>query len=369
MKLTIAKDELAKALQAVLNVVSSKSTLPVLSNVLLNADEETLDVTATDLDVTVTATVEAAIDRSGSLTVPAKRFFAIARELQPGDIEVEADDDGVCSLRAGSSFYKIKGLPAEDYPPFPEMSEEPTLTLPQVTVKAMLKRTSFAVSTDETRYVLNGIHVSVKDHKVTMVATDGRRLAFTDEEVELSDDISVDLIIPTKAITELSRLLHEEGEVEIQAGANQAAFSMKNEGKRTARLITKLVDGSYPNYKQVIPAEPGDRITLVKEEFLQALRRAEIMTSDKANSVKLTFMRNRLAITANTPDIGEGNESLAINYKGKEMNIAFNPAFLMDPLKALDGDEIYFELIDEVSPGVIKVNDPFLYVIIPMRTN
>ena len=234
-------------------------------------------------------------------------------------------------------------------------------------MRAMLRKTSFAVSTDETRYVLNGIYMSLKDHKITMVATDGRRLALTDEEVDINPDSQSEFIVPTKTINELNRLLQQTGDIEIKFTENQALFNLKGENGYSVVVITKLVEGNYPNYKQVIPAEAAERVTLAREELLQALRRAEIMTSEKSNSVKLTFSKNNLTITANTPEVGEARESIAINYKGKDLAIAFNPGYLMDPLKALENDEVFLELTDELSPGVVKINGPFLYVIMPMR--
>jgi DNA polymerase-3 subunit beta len=202
---------------------------------------------------------------------------------------------------------------------------------------------------------------------MTMVATDGRRLALADEEADISEKSSGEFIVPAKAVTELNRLLQEKGEAEIKLGENQASFQLKDEKGFSVLLITKLIEGNYPNYKQVIPTETKERIPLVREEFLQALRRAEIMTSEKANSVKMTFGKNSLSITANTPEVGEARESLAVNYKGKEMAIAFNPRYLIDALSALTEDEVFFELIDELSPGVLKINGPFLYVVMPMR--
>jgi len=185
--------------------------------------------------------------------------------------------------------------------------------------------------------------------------------------VDLSTDSQAEFIVPTKAINELNRLLQPKGEVTVKFSENQALFELKGESGYSVVLITKLVEGNYPNYNQVIPAEATERVGLGREEFLQALRRAEIMTSEKSNSVKLTFSKNNLTITANTPEVGEGRESIAVNYKGKELAIAFNPGYLMDPLKALENDEVFMELTDELSPGVIKINGPFLYVIMPMR--
>src|SRR5215212_8047146 len=200
-----------------------------------------------------------------------------------------------------------------------------------------------------------------------MVATDGRRLALVDEEADVADKSQGEFIIPSKAVNELTRLLTDKGEVDVNFSENQASFTLKSEKCPGALIITKLIEGNYPNYRQVIPAETKERISLPREEFMHALRRAEIMTSDKQNSVKLAFTKNNLAITANSPDVGEARETMAINYKGKDMAIAFNPGYVIEPLNALDNDEVYLELIDELSPGVVKINGPFLYVVMPMR--
>jgi DNA polymerase-3 subunit beta len=367
MKLTIAKDQILNGLQAVQNVVGSRTTLPILSNVLLRAEENRLALTATDLDVTVSCSVSATVTRPGGTTLPAKKLFSIVRELGTMEIEIEVDEKQSCSIRSGSSFFKMSGLPPEDFPPMPQFADRTSICLPQDKMKVMMKRTGFAVSTDETRYVLNGLFLSFKEHKVTMVATDGRRLALADEEVEIGPENQAEFIIPTKAVNELTRLLQDKGDLQIVFTENQAAFNLRDDKGFNVLLITKLVEGTYPNYRQVIPAESKERVPLIREEFLQALRRAEIMTSDKSNSVKLAFTKNNLSITSNTPDVGEARESMAINYKGPDISVAFNPSFLLDALKALDHDEVFFELTDELSPGVVKVNGPFLYVIMPMR--
>jgi DNA polymerase-3 subunit beta len=277
------------------------------------------------------------------------------------------DDKNHCSIRSGASFYKLNGLGADEFPPAPKFKEDKKVVLKQESFRSMLKKTCFAVSTDESRYVLNGIFLSLKDHKITMVATDGRRLALVDEEVDLPENSHGEFIIPAKAVAELGRLLSEKGEIEIRFSENQAAFTLKDDKGFIIHITTKLIEGNYPNYRQVIPGETKERISLAREEFLHALRRAEIMTSEKANSVKLAFGKNNLTITANSPEVGEAKESLAINYKGKEMAIAFNPKYMIDPLNALANDEVFLELIDELSPGVLKINGPFLYVVMPMR--
>lgn len=367
MNLTISKEQIINGLQAVQNVVSTRTTLPILSNVLLRAEGDKLELTATDLDVTIACSVEAKVKKPGASTVPVKKLFGIVKELGNSEIDFEVDDKNICSIRSGASFYKINGLSADEFPPMPKFKEDKKVVLPQETVKGMMKKTSFAISTDESRYVLNGIFISLKDHKMTMVATDGRRLALVDEEVDVSENSQGEFIVPAKAVNELNRLLVDKGEVEVRYTENQASFTLKDEKNGSVLIITKLIEGNYPNYRQVIPSEVKERISLVREEFLHALRRAEIMTSDKSNSVKLTFGKNNLAITANSPEVGEARESIAINYKGKEMAIAFNPKYMIDPLNALANDEVFLELIDELSPGVLKIQGPFLYVVMPMR--
>lgn len=367
MKFSISKEQMIQGLQAVQNIVSTRTTLPVLSNVLLRAEANRLDLTATDLDVTISTAVEAMVEKPGALTLPAKRLLGIVKELPTPQIELEVDDKNLCRIVSGSSFYKIHGLAAEEFPPFPKFAENRRITLPQDKLRSLLKKTSFAISTDESRFVLNGIFISLKEHKITLVATDGRRLALAEEEVDVPPASQGECIVPAKAINELTRLLGTQSDVEIKLTDNQVGFTLNNEKGLATIIISKLIDGNYPNFKQVIPAEAKERITLVREELLQALRRAEIMTSDKSNSVKLAFGKNKLEISANTPEVGEARESIAINYKGPEMAIAFNPVYMMDPLRALDNDEVYLDLIDELSPGVIKINAPFLYVIMPMR--
>ncbi len=367
MKLTISKEQIIKGLQTVQNIVSTRTTLPILSNVLLRAEGRQLEFTATDLDVTIVCSVEANVQNPGAITLPVKKLFGIVRELALQELEMDVDEKNNCSLRAGPSFYRMNGLAAEDFPLIPKFVENKKVKMAQEKLKALLRKTSFAISTDETRFVLNGVFIILKEHKMSLVATDGRRLALADEEIELADESEGEFIVPTKAINELNRLLQAKGDVEVRFTENQAAFLLQDEEAASTLLISKLVEGNYPNYRQVIPAEVRERVGLPREELLQALRRAEIMTSEKSNSVKLTFMKNNLAITANTPEVGEARESIAVNYNGKDLAIAFNPGYLMDPLKALENDEVYLELIDELSPGVMKINGPFLYVLMPMR--
>ena len=253
MNLTITKEQIIAGLQAVQNVVSTRTTLPILSNVLLRAEKDRVEFTATDLDVTIACSVEATVKKPGTTTVPVKKLFGITRELNGSEIDIEVDDKNVTSIRCGASFYKIHGLGADEFPPLPKFKDDKKVSLPQETVKAMMRKTSFAVSSDESRYVLNGIFISLKDHKMTLVATDGRRLALVDEEVDISEKSSGEFIVPAKAVSELNRLMQDKGDVEIKFGENQASFALKDDKGFSVLLITKLIEGNYPNYRQVIP--------------------------------------------------------------------------------------------------------------------
>src|SRR5581483_4408778 len=252
-------------------------------NVLVRAEKDRVEFTATDLDVTIACSVEAKVKKPGASTVPVKKLFGIVSELGNSEIDLEVDDKNVCSIRSGASFYKINGLSADEFPPMPKFKEDKKVELPQEKVRGMMKKTSFAISTDESRYVLNGIFISLKDHKMTMVATDGRRLAMVDEEVDVSEKSQGEFIAPAKAVNELNRLLQDKGNVEIRYTDNQASFTLKDEKGFSILIVSKLIEGNYPNYRQVIPGEAKERVALIREEFLHALRRADIMTSEKSN--------------------------------------------------------------------------------------
>ena len=362
MKFSVSKEKLLAGLQTVQNVVSTRTTLPILSNVLLQASGDKLRLTTTDLDVGVSGVTDAQIEKEGGTTLPARRLAAIIRELPAAEVQVEIDSKNIASIRCGQSFFKILGLPEEEFPPLPSFDNAKTFTFSQQTLRDALKKTSYAISTDETRYVLNGILFSFKENKLTMVATDGRRLALVDLEMEFPRSQEADIIVPTKCVTELARLLGDEGDVKMSVGENQVAFEIG-----ATLLISKLIEGNYPNYRQVIPGEAKERVTLERELFLNAVHRVSLLSSEKSNSVKLVFSKNNIEIAANTPDVGEAKESLAVAYKGREFSIAFNPEFLQAPLRNLTNDEVYLDLIDEMSPGVIKIQSPFLYVLMPMR--
>lgn len=362
MKFTISKQSFLDALQQVQHVVSNRTTLPILSNVLIEAADGKLKLTTTDLDVGVSGSVEANIEKEGATTLPVKRLVSIVRELPAESVEVSVDGKNHASIKSGPSFFKIIGLGEDEFPPLPKFEDAKEYKIAQAVMKDSLKKTSYAISTDETRYVLNGIFTSFKDGKMTLVATDGRRLAMVENDLEFPSSNEADVIIPSKAVMELQRLLGDEGDVVVKLTDSQIAFEING-----SLLVSKLIEGNYPNYRQVIPGTTNERVQIGREAFLETIRRVSLLASDKSNSVKLAFGPNYIDLMANSQDIGEASEKIDVSYSGKEFAIAFNPEFLMAPLKNLSTEEVYLDLIDEMSPGVVRIDGSFLYVIMPMR--
>jgi len=365
MKISLSKEALLASIQRIQNVVSSRAaTLPILSNILIEATDGGVRMTTTDLEVAIRCDVsEAKIERAGATTIPAKRLAAIVRELPATEVSLDTDSKNVTTLKCGSASYKIHGLPKDDFPPFPSFADTMAYTLKQGELADGLRKTSYAISTDETRYVLNGILFQFLDNKFTLVATDGRRLALYESDLEFPKKLERDFIIPTKAVNELQRALGEQGDIEIAAGDNLAVFRVPG-----IELATKLVAGKYPNYKQVIPGEAKERVTIEREPFLTALRRVSLFCASTGASIRLTLSENNIELYASSPE-GEAQENFPVKYAGRNLVIAFNPDFIMSPMTHLTEEEIYLDLIDEMSAGVIKINRPFLYVLMPMRVS
>lgn len=362
MKFKIEKNVLLEGLQRVQNVVSLRSTLPILSNVLLSAKKDSLTLTTTDLDISVQCTIKAQSSKTGATTLPARRLVSIIRELSDANVDIDVDDKDVATIRSGSSEMKLFGLTEDEFPPMPKAEGKQTYVLEQRVLREMLEKTAYAASTDETRYVLNGVLASFKNGKLSVVATDGRRLALVEQDVEFPKDGEGDYILPTKTVNELMHVLGDEGEVKIYVRDNGMLFVFGDN-----IVSSKLIDGTYPNYKQVIPTQCNERITIERETLLTALKRASLLMTDKSNATKLVFSKNRLTVQTSAPDVGEAKETIPIKYGGKEITVAFNPEYTMDPLKVLEKDEVFLELTDELSPGVMKCDMPFLYVLMPMR--
>jgi DNA polymerase III subunit beta len=367
MKITVDKNAILTAFQKIQSIVSLRTTLPVLSNVWLKAEKERLFLSTTDLEVSVRTSVKAKVAQAGGTTLPARRLFSIFRELPADEVELQVSESDVATIKSGASTFKVIGISEDDFPPLPKFQGGRTFTLDQGVFRDMLRTTCYAASTDETRYVLNGVLLSFKNEKLMAVATDGRRLALMEREVEFPKEAEVDLVIPSKTVNELVKTLQDQGSLKIQATDNQVAFEFSQSDSEDMLIVSKLIEGTYPNFRQVIPAQCEERITIERESLLTAVRRVALMTNEKTNSLKLTISKNRVIVSAVTPEVGEAEDTVPVKYAGKEISVAFNPEYLMDPLRNVAAEEVFLELTDDLSPGVVKCDGPFLYVLMPMR--
>ncbi|HLP25037.1 MAG TPA: DNA polymerase III subunit beta [Acidobacteriota bacterium] len=372
MKFKINRDHFSNGLAQVLNVVGSKAAMPILSNVLIEAEKDQISLSTTNLDLGIRCKIKAEVKEGGSVTLPVKRLATIVRELPNVDVTVDAAANHQVKIASGGSNFKIMGIGAEEFPKLPDTGDDKTFSLEQAELAGMLGNVAYAQSTDETRYILNGVYFNFKDGKLSLVATDGRRLALVAKEMPVPAASAGAIILPAKTVSELLRLLGKGDQLKIAFNDRRAAFQIDtnkdNSGLTDAiYLFSKVVEGNYPNYHQVIPKETHQRIALERELFLQCVHRAALVTSEKSNSVKIKLSANLLEITASSPDFGESHESMAIAYSGPDLQVAFNPQFIMDPLRALTKDQVFFELKDEVSPGVFKTLESFVCVIMPVR--
>ena len=362
MKFTILRSKFLEGLTTVQNVVSAKGTLQILSNALIHVEDNQMCITTTDLDISMRCTIPCQVEESGSTTLPVRLLADTIKKAKEGNVQIEVNNNDRASVLSGSNNSKIEGLSTRDFPPVPSAEGKHCFRIDQGVLKAMFRKTSYAASLDETRRVLNGVLLAFKENKLTMVATDGRRLALVDHEIEVSPEAETEMILPTKAVAELVRMLGNEGEVKIYAQKNLAVFE-----SGTTVMSSKLVDGVYPNYRQVIPGGCDERVSIDREELLEAVGRVSVVATDKSNAVRMTFSANQLMLYLNSQGVGESYETIAVKYSGREISIVFNPEYVMDPLKNMEDDEVYFELNDGHSPALLKCKVPFLYVLMPLR--
>jgi DNA polymerase-3 subunit beta len=374
MKFVAEKDTLITGLQQVMNVVGTKLTMPILSNVLMEAiaDRDQVALSTTNLDMGICCSVSAQVQQSGRITLPVKKMASIVKALPGKEVTCTMENDVWIRIESDSSHFKILGLAADDFPALPQLETEQKIEVNQMQLARMLKSISYAQSRDENRYILNGAYFLVENSSLNFVATDGRRLALTSSEIS-GCNIQKSVIVPAKMIAELERTLGIGENVRIFMTDKQIAFSIdvtsENNLGDTIYIVSKIVEGKYPNYKQVIPSSSDYRVRLDREQLLSVVQRIALVADEKDYSVRLKFENDSLETSARSASYGEAREVLPITYKEKTVEIAFNPQFLIDPFKVLTSDEIFFEFKDEFSPGIIKTNDTFLCVIMPLRIN
>ncbi len=367
MEFRIATDELKKALYRAQGIVERKATMPILANVLLTAGKTGVTVTAFDLDIGVVSEHPAEVLKPGAVTLSAKYVFDIVQNLPEAHVTLKKLPNNYAEITSGSASFKIVGIAPEEYPKLPKEETVPLVKVSGNTLLEMIKKTSFAISTDETRYILNGVFFEPREGgKLRMVATDGHRLSLIERELQGDFKLRGGVIIPRKGLLELKRLLDEAPDAECQLGFAESSALFKKPG---LTMVMRLIDGQFPEYQRVIPKEGEKVVTLNKLRFQEGLKRIALLSADKSNAVKIGLAENQLRITSQNPDLGEAKDDIDVAYKSGEVTIRFNARYLVDILSVLEGDEVVFELGDEHSPGVLRPpgDKSYTAVVMPMR--
>ncbi|MDR1457280.1 MAG: DNA polymerase III subunit beta [Puniceicoccales bacterium] len=372
MKFSIEKTTFVNGLQQVLSVVEQRAIIPVLSNVLLDCVDGRLKITATNLDISIHCQVKAEIEIEGKITLPARKLAAIVRSL-PGDTVVVELVGTTVKISSGRSNFQIMGLPADDFPSTNEPNPLNKTHLQQAEMAKMLRNVSFAQSSDDNRFILNSVYFCFDQNKLTFAATDGRRLSLVSKEIAKNVENTKGVIIPSKTIREIERLLGQGEDVSFLFDNRQIVFLIAVDEENQdgligdIKVVSKIVEGNYPNFRQIIPQGAENRVKLDRQLTLECIQRVAIVANDQKNLVKLCFENNTLEISAESQEYGNAHEKIAIVYEGKPIEIAFNYVFICDPLKVLTQDEVFFEFKDELSAGVFKTLEDFLYVVMPLR--
>lgn len=371
MKLAVEKKDLLNVIARAQNIVEKRNTMPILVNVLLEAKDTGLRGFATDLEVSLTDEIPATVKSPGKVAVNAKSLFEIIKELPEGKIELERKDNNWLKITQNRAVFNIVGISPEEYPVFPTFTTQEFVKIDSNVLSEMIEKTIYSVSTDETRYHLNGVFLEVRADKdgpiYRMVATDGHRLSMIDRKIPEAPSKAVNqgVIIPRKGLHEIRKLLDTvEETVEI---AIEGAQLVVRHG--TTVLMVRLIEGKYPNYQQLIPQNLKEHFLVQREALLSSLKRVSLLSNSKSKGVTFSLAGGKMEITSNNPELGDAKEEIEVEYKGKDMRIGFNARYVLDVLASMHDDIVRMELNDQLSPGLLKPHQDSSYtcVVMPMR--
>lgn len=373
MKIKITRDELLTGLQRVQGIVEKRNTMPILSNILLETKQDGIELVATDLEIGVRGHYKADVQQAGSVSLSARKLYELLKEVAAGEITITTQENNWVQIQAGRSQFKIVGIAASEFPALPTIEREGRVAIPGSGLASLIRKTLFAVGDNDARYILNGLLITLhsSDKKVTMklVGTDGHRLAVAESDVTQSagTDLPKEIkaIIPRKAAQEIRRLLEEEeGEPLLGFTKNLVTFQ-----KSGLFLTSRVMEGTYPNYQQVIPKESAKKVAIERAALESALRRVAVLSKDKTNAVKVILQNGSITLHTSSPDVGEATEDLPAQYRGESLTTGFNARYLLDALAVMDGDTVNLEISSPLSPCVLKSEgDPgFLCVVMPMK--
>ena len=364
MKAYISREHLLKGIQTIYPIIPTRSTLPILSHILIETRKESIHLVGTDLEMGISCSVPAQVSEDGAIAIPAKRFHDLVKELPNSSLLLHTRKNQQVSIECEKGLFKIVGLPKEEFPRLPHTEDQDLLVIDQGVLQAMLALTAFAVSRDESRYILTGILFISKGGWLKLVSTDGRRLALVERQAMTPTKVEHHVIVPFKAIAELLRLLGEGPTVKISLKENHIAFDLGN-----TQIISRLIEGRFPNYEQVIPTASPQKLLVSREALLLAARRISLWTTQDSPSIRFDLRTEQIILSKQTPEVGEAHEELCAKYSGPEFSIGFNPDYIVDVLKALPDGDIEFELPGPDRPGVIRTKDHYTYIVLPMQLN
>jgi DNA polymerase III subunit beta len=367
MRFTISREKLQEGLTAVAPSIPAKTTLPVLANILLETTERGIRLSGTDLDIAVSTEVTADIETAGAITIPAKKLSEIARELPPAPVKIAAIGEQRIALECGRSKFKLLGLPRDEFPTFPQVRFQDSWRVKSADLQKLISHTSFAVSTEESRPILNGVLWELRADHMRMVATNGHRLTRMDVPISTVGTGSSDLIVPPKALDQVRRLFPAEEELEIAQGDNHLGFRSP-----FTSVFTRLIEGPYPNYEQVIPRD-NDRVAISdKIALTSALKRMSVIASDQTHRIRLSFNSALLRFSVQTPDLGEAQDELPIRFTGDPLDIGFNANYLLEILRYIPTDEVRLTLkaperAVTIEPEAWSDSASYLCLVMPLR--
>ena len=366
MELVVRKTELLRELQLFQGIVERKNTIPILANVLIEAKGDEVCMLATDLEVALRSRCQASVGKSGSLTLPAKKLYEIVKALPETDVRIEEDKNGV-KVAADRFDSRMQTLPREDFPTLPDASGKARATLPRNVLKEMVGKTQFAITGEDTRYFLNGAKFVLKPESLTLVATDGHRLALVEATHKVGVPEEVGVILPKKTLLELGKLLAEgDGDVIFESGENHLFFEV---GGRM--LISRMIDGQFPAYERVIPKSNDKNIEFERERLTNAVKRVALLSNERSRAVKFDIAKGKVDVTSSSSEFGEAREEIPVDFTGTPLAISFNAQYVLDFLNVVETDTVQLSLKDEVSQAVMKPvgaqGYDYTYVIMPMR--
>jgi DNA polymerase-3 subunit beta len=366
MKVICNKNLLLKAFQAVSSVVPTKSSMPVLQNIKLTADEKTLFLSATDFEVGIQYPIPAEVKENGSVIIPDHRLGGILRETTDEEITIETNE-GVVNLQTKTSKYKIMCMDISEYPDFPVFNEKKSISINSKGLREMVRKTTFATSQEITRYALTGLLMEIKKKEVRMVASDGKRLAYIKRRSEQNLDNEIKVIISPKSLNLLERTIENEDQIlKIEIDETQCKILIPQKDSKGIFLFSRLIEGAFPDYENVIPTDSDKKIEISAQELLLAMRQVALVTTDKFKATQITFDNNKMSLLTRTQDVGEADIKIPIKYSGEPFKITFNPEFFIDALRVVGNEEITLGLKDKTSPAVIKQGKDYIYLVMPL---